>query len=273
MEKMIASLHNLCRYEVKDGRVYYQCKYLRTRSFQKNVEAKAIAVSEFGTNGGRALKGKGGRKRLLNGWMSVASAAVSGNLDDLFTDNAMISVYPFGPPTSGPGGLHLYCFFESPFIHRLDLATLATLERVDLCKAMGVLSHSSHPHFDPGSGDMLSLGMALGPLGPKYLINRIPATGASDHKGFQRHQVVGVAKSRWALSPCYMHSFAVTENFFVLVEQPMSVNMVALMGTMVSDEKALIDALSWKQDSPTIFHLIPRDPNNPKVTRQVRAKA
>lgn len=38
------------------------------------------------------------------------------------SDNAMISVYPFGD--------ELYAFTESPVIHRFDLKTLDTLDRV-----------------------------------------------------------------------------------------------------------------------------------------------
>ena len=47
------------------------------------------------------------------------------------------------------------------------------IERVDLNKAMGVISNASHPHFEE-DGSMLSIGMSVGVLGPRYVINKIP---------------------------------------------------------------------------------------------------
>jgi hypothetical protein len=53
---------------------------------------------------------------------------------ETMSDNAMISVYPFGD--------ELYAFTEFPVIHRFDPKTLDTLERVSekmlLCKTKAV---------------------------------------------------------------------------------------------------------------------------------------
>lgn len=54
------------------------------------------------------------------------------------SDNAMVSVYPFGD--------EVYALSDMPFIHKLDLNTLETLDRVDVGENIGIVNHTSHPH-------------------------------------------------------------------------------------------------------------------------------
>ena len=46
------------------------------------------------------------------------------------------------------------------------------------------------------------------------------------------------------MSPCYMHSFAITANYFVIIEQPLVVTMSKVIKSVVKDGP-LIDALQW----------------------------
>ena len=34
--------------------------------------------------------------------------------------------------------------------------------------------------------------------------------------------------SRWPLNPCYFHSFGMTEKYYILVEQPLHLNVLKL---------------------------------------------
>lgn len=54
------------------------------------------------------------------------------------SDNAMISVYPFGD--------ELYAFTEWPIIHRVNQTTLDTEYRLDVGDKVAIVSHTSHPH-------------------------------------------------------------------------------------------------------------------------------
>lgn len=54
------------------------------------------------------------------------------------SDNAMISVYPFGD--------EFFTFTESPVIFKIDPITLETKERLNLAKSIGIINHTSHPH-------------------------------------------------------------------------------------------------------------------------------
>lgn len=51
---------------------------------------------------------------------------------DSNSDNAMISIYPFND--------EYFAFAESPVIHRIDVETLDTLERVNLHERIGIVS-------------------------------------------------------------------------------------------------------------------------------------
>ena len=93
----------LQKYAIKSGKVFYQCRFLRTESFKRNIKAGRIVNSEFGTNAKKAIET---RPRCLPE-MTRPLTRIKG-LEHILSDNAMISVYPFDDQH--------YCFYESPFI-------------------------------------------------------------------------------------------------------------------------------------------------------------
>jgi hypothetical protein len=64
---------------------------------------------------------------------------------------------------------------------------------------------------------------------------------------FERATVVGGVAARWSMHPCYMHTFGITENFFVIVEQPLSVSVPAMVRNTFSGEP-MIANLKWFPD-------------------------
>ena len=103
----------LQKYSIKDGKVSYQCRFLRTTSFKKNIKGCKILTSEFGTNASNAAENK---CKYLPGCLGrVIGLEYFKGLDHIFSDNALISVYPFGE--------QYYCFYESPFIQVIHLRT------------------------------------------------------------------------------------------------------------------------------------------------------
>lgn len=138
------------------------------------------------------------------------------SLDNLMSDNAMISIYPLGNK--------YFCFYESPFLCQIDPRSLDTLDRVDLNKKLSIFSHGSHPHYD-NEGNMFTIGMKIGLTGPEYIISKFPQDSA---EAFGNGRLVAKVRSRWMLEPGYMHSFAVTDNYFILIEQPLTVHAPTL---------------------------------------------
>ena len=78
-------------------------------------------------------------------------------------------------------------------------------------------------------------------MGPEYVIYKFPAEAEKEAvtdssaistttttSGFDGGQLMAKVRCRWMLEPGYMHSFAVTENYFILIEQPMTVHAPTL---------------------------------------------
>ena len=82
---------------------------------------------------------------------------------------------------------------------------------------------------------MFTSGIKLGLMGPEYVIYKFPVEAEKEDSvisktpaGFDGGQLMARIKCRWMLEPGYMHSFAITENYFILIEQPMTVHAPTL---------------------------------------------
>ena len=95
--------------------------------------------------------------------------------------------------------------------------------------------------FDPAGGSgIFTIGIKIGYMGPEYVIYKFPAEAEKEAvtdsstisttttSGFDGGQLMAKVRCRWMLEPGYMHSFAVTENYFILIEQPMTVHAPTL---------------------------------------------
>ncbi|KOB70760.1 putative carotinoid oxygenase [Operophtera brumata] len=153
------------KFAIHNGTVTYQCRFLRTNTLKKNRAANRIVVTE------------------------VAAIFKPG---ESLSDNAMISVYPFGD--------EIYAFTEGPVIHRVDPVTLDTMERKNLMENLALVNHTSHPHVMPNG---------------------------------------------------------VTENYFVIVEQPLTVSLLGVLQNQLSNEP-LASSLIWYPKHETHIVLISR---------------
>ena len=77
---------------------------------------------------------------------------------------------------------------------------------------------------------------------------------------FRRNTEVGRVATRWRLNPGYMHSFAVTDNYYVLIEQPLCINVPKMAKSLLSTDKAVIDGMVWYGDTEsTLIHAVPKN--------------
>ena len=134
---------------------------------------------------------------------------------------------------------------------RLD-SDLNTVGLEDLTR-LNLLSHASHPHYD-AEGNMITLGLGLGLLGTTYKITKFLKTNPQGLLTNSYQSLVSKTCSRM-FNPSYMHSFSVTENFYILIEQPLSVSVRAVASAMVKG-RPLSSALRWDGNRDVKFHLI-----------------
>jgi beta,beta-carotene 9',10'-dioxygenase len=216
----LAMLH---RFTIADGRVAYGNRFLESRSYRAAREQGEIVYSEFATDPCRAM------------FKRVQTLFTSGGI---LTDNANINVARLGE--------RFVAMTETPLSVQFDPQTLQSAG-VHPFKAPGQLT-TAHPHMDRASGAMLNYAAKLGPRS-SYRFFSIDAAGTGEKTAKPR-----VLASVPVREPAYMHSFGLTERWFVLAEFPFVVNplAVALSG------RPYIENYRWKPERGTRFTLVDR---------------
>nr|CAD7595911.1 unnamed protein product [Timema genevievae] len=72
----------------------------------------------------------------------------------------------------------------------------------------------------------------------------------SESKGlssFEQATIVATIPVRWPLHPSYMHTFGITDHYFVVVEQPLTVSVPSMIKNQVTNSP-LIESLRWYKD-------------------------
>jgi beta,beta-carotene 9',10'-dioxygenase len=215
----LAMLH---RFAIADGRVSYANRFLESRAYRAARERKRMVYSEFGTDPCRSLF-----KRVQT-MFSPGSG---------LTDNANVNLTKLGE--------RFIAMTETPLPVQFDTRTLKAAD-VRPYRAPGQVS-TAHPHLDRASGSMLNYAAKLGPRNSYrfYEVERTPARGPASAR---------IVASLPVSEPAYMHSFGLTERWFVLAEFPFVVNPVAL----ALSGRPYIENYSWKPELGTRFTLVDR---------------
>lgn len=82
---------------------------------------------------------------------------------------------------------------------------------------------------------------------------------------FENAEIVARIPARWSLNPSYMHTFGITDNFFIVIEQPLSISLVASLKSRLLNEP-LGSAFKWFADQSTLFHVVNRSNGELKCT-------
>lgn len=160
------------------------------------------------------------------------------------TDNTAIVVNPINDG--------FYAMTDSARINKIDLSTLDTIERVNLSDKFKVTGNTGHVHTTRDK-TVYSLGVAISTSGATYNIIAIPNEG----RGVEKGKIVAKMNSSLKLNPSFIHSFGLTENFFIVVETPLKISLMTCIKHGISS-LALTDTLKWHEEEPTKFHLINR---------------
>nr|NP_001153227.1 beta,beta-carotene 15,15'-monooxygenase [Ovis aries]ACO83355.1 beta-carotene 15,15'-monooxygenase 1 [Ovis aries] len=239
-------------FTIRDGEVYYRSKYLRSDTYTGNIEANRIVVSEFGT-----MAYPDPCKNIF----SKAFSYLSHTIPD-FTDNCLINIMRCGED--------FYATTEDNSYRRINPQTLGTLEKVDFRKYVAVNLATSHPHYD-AAGNVLNVGTSIVDKGKtKYVIFKIPATVPGGRKEgrspLKDAEVFCSIAARSLLSPSYYHSFGVTENYVVFLEQPFKLDILK-MATAYIRGVSWASCLAFHGEDKTHIHIIDRRTRKPVLTK------
>lgn len=197
------------------GRVRYTSRFLDTAA-RRNAEARGqLTTREFATDPCRSI---------FQRVRSLFSPA--------FTDNANISVHRLGD--------RLIAMTETPLPIVFDHDTLT--HRGNAYQAPGAIT-SAHPHYERGSGALLNYAAHFGARSSYRLFRVAPDASVPE-------QLAEVPVRQ----PAYMHSFGITEHFFVLTEFPLVVNPLRL----ALANQPFIANYQWKPERGTRFTVIDR---------------
>jgi carotenoid cleavage dioxygenase-like enzyme len=155
-----------------------------------------------------------------------------------FTDNANVNLIQLGE--------RYVAMTETPLPVEFDVRTLETLGRAG--NAPGQIT-TAHPHYDRESGEAVNYAAHLGPRSTY----RVYTTDAQDRR--RTVAKVGVRE------PAYMHSFAITERYAVLVEFPLVVNPLKLG----AGGSSFIESYRWRPERGTRIIVIDRHEGGVKM--------
>lgn len=185
-----AMLH---RFEITEGRVSYANRILDTPSSRALLDQGRIRYSEFATD---------------------PCGSLFGRFFTRFT--RQFSVNPAVSVTTLAG--HDVALSEVPLAVAFDRATLDTLGVTGYDDDLTGQVTTAHPHLRPSTGEAINYLLRFGRRSA-YQIYRQPA-GSS-----RRIRIGSVAADR----PGYVHSFAVTESYAILVIFPLVVNPLSFL--------------------------------------------
>jgi beta,beta-carotene 9',10'-dioxygenase len=206
----------LNRFGFAQGTVSYASAFLDTDARRAALASGGAAISGFATDPCRSL------------FQRVQSL-----FSPELTDNANVNLTRLGD--------EYLAMTETPIPVQFDPETLQTLGHDEGAAAFGQLT-TAHPHHDPERGELLNFAAHLG--------------RRSEYRVYaRRSRQEGRTLARMPVrEPSYMHSFAITPRFAVLLENPLVVNplKLALSG------KAFIHNYAWKPERGVRIHAFDR---------------
>ncbi|KAM8927667.1 carotenoid-cleaving dioxygenase, mitochondrial-like [Pelodytes ibericus] len=227
----MALLH---KFTIENGCVTYMSKFLESDSYTTNRSQNRIVTSEFGT-----LALPDPCKSMYQRFMSTFELPKP-------TDNGNVNFVKYKED--------YFVSTETNLIRKVDVETLETKEKVDWSNYIAVNGATAHPHYDP-DGTSYNMGNSYGKQGMFYNIIKIPAQAVEDEEDSLYGAVVLCSiPPKDKLNPSYYHSFGMTENYIVFIEQPIKMNVLKIVtgnitGTPISK------CLSWDPRSEVIFHV------------------
>ncbi|XP_074832820.1 carotenoid-cleaving dioxygenase, mitochondrial [Carettochelys insculpta] len=227
----MALLH---RFQMENGTVTYKSKFLQSDACVANSRHNRIVVSEFGTlampDPCKSIFG-----RFLS-WFEMLRP----------TDNANVNYVVYKGD--------YYVSTETTYMHKVDPETLETKEKVDWSRFIAVNGATAHPQYE-SDGTVYNMGNSYGKHGSTYNIIRIPPQKSSCDNTLQGAKVLCSIAPAEKLKPSYYHSFGMSENYVIFIEQPIKMDLRKIMTSMLLG-KPIADGINWEPQYKTHFYVV-----------------
>ncbi|NXT69145.1 BCDO2 oxygenase, partial [Chaetops frenatus] len=219
----MALLH---QFQLAHGTVTYRSRFLQSSSYLRNSQHQRIVASEFGTlampDPCRSIFG-----RFLSRFEPLRKSRAVKN-----------GKYFHKPDPLGSSALteNLWHF------------------QVDWSKFIAVNGATAHPHYEP-DGTTYNMGNSYGKHGSSYNIIRVPPQEPGHGDTLEGAKVLCSIPPRDRAKPSYYHSFGMTENYIIFIEQPLRLNLLKIITSKLRG-KAIFDGINWEPQHNTYFHVV-----------------
>ncbi|XP_036380746.1 beta,beta-carotene 9',10'-oxygenase-like [Megalops cyprinoides] len=238
----MALLH---RFKIDGGKVTYSSRFLRSDSYRANSEHNRIVVSEFGT-----VAMPDPCKNFFQRFLSRFEIPQP-------TDNASVNFVKYKGD--------YYVSTETNFMHKVDPENLESKAKVDWSKFIAVNGATAHPHYDP-DGTAYNMGNSYTAKGAFYNIICVPPERSGTEETLEGAKVLCSIPSVERARPSYYHSFAMSENYVVFIEQPIKMDLLKIVTSKLRGT-GISEGIYWDPKVDTIFHLIDKHTGKPSSVK------
>ncbi|XP_051895743.1 carotenoid-cleaving dioxygenase, mitochondrial-like [Pristis pectinata] len=221
------------RFNIDGGVVTYMSKFLRSDAYRINSQYNRIMVSEFGT-----LAMPDPCKNFFERFTSQFE------IEDV-TDNGLVNFALYKGD--------YYATTESNFIYKVNPNTLETEKKINLTKFIAVNGATAHPHYDP-DGTTYNMGNSHDKNGTTYNVIAVPPQLSDDEEALEGARIVCSFKPEDSTKPSYYHSFGMTKNYIIFVEQPVKINVMKILTSKLRG-KSFDCAINWEPELNTVIHV------------------
>jgi len=228
------------KFDFQDGKVTYFRKFVKTDAYVRAITENRVVITEFGT-----FAYPDPCKNIFSRFFSYFKGVE-------VTDNCLVNVYPIGED--------YYAVTETNFITKVNTDTLATLKKVDLLDYVNVNGVTAHPHIER-DGTVYNIGNCMGKGATlAYNVVRSPPTQPDKSDCVAKTKVVVQFPSHERFKPSYVHSFGMSENYFVFVETPVKINLLKFLSAWSIRGSNYMDCFESNEAQGTLFHIARKDP-------------
>lgn len=151
----------------------------------------------------------------------------------------------------------LYALTETNYLCQIDPQSLEILDRIDVVESLKTATTLfAHPHVE-NDGSWISMGMNVKSPRACYEFFRFRADASQTKNLCDQAEVIASVPSSHLLGLSYFHSFGLTDNFIVFLEQSLIFDFMSFVSGVLFN-KAYSECLTMNKHFTTKIHLIDR---------------
>lgn len=225
------------KYTIDNGKMKFSAKYLKSDSYNENMRANRIVVSEFGTSA------------FPDPCKNIFQRFFNFFLPEKSTDNCLVNFVKCSDK--------VYAVTETPYLIEIDVNTLETGEKIDMNKYVALHTNTAHQHYDK-EGNIYNVGSLFGKNATFIFTKTMPSKNIiinEDGDTFSNTEIIGKIPIPNSLMPPYYHSFGYTENYIILINSPLRINIKKILGRKFSGI-SMRETFEWLDNTNTYIHVL-----------------